>query len=282
MRRRLILAGLLCSWRAFGSDFVSFDIGRDHIRLPLFDVSDEDNNRLLNPDKSVFDYYIPKATRSQSSLRQQMTPVRSQGARGTCSVFAALGLIEFYNRGNLSEQCLAKFSSDNDRGWINQRITWAVNNGLYNESDCQYDKSEGGRNHIPDLSQANKVWPGGGYTSITQEISDPIAYIKRKIDDGGAVGISIYVAGHDWSKNKIIGVPTDEEIRETCGEDKANSTDYKKCGGHAVVVTGYNDHEGYLEFKNSWDWWWGDGGYGKMSYSYYLKMKMGFGKLVSK
>lgn len=39
-------------------------------------------------------------------------------------------------------------------------------------------------------------------------------------------------------------------------------------GGHAVVITGYNDASRLFEFKNSWGTGWGSQGYGYMPYSF--------------
>jgi len=37
--------------------------------------------------------------------------------------------------------------------------------------------------------------------------------------------------------------------------------------GHAITLSGYSDSGGYWIIKNSWGTGWGDGGYGKISYT---------------
>ena len=40
---------------------------------------------------------------------------------------------------------------------------------------------------------------------------------------------------------------------------------------HAIVITGYNDQDSTLEFRNSWGRHWKDQGYGYMSYDYFSR-----------
>lgn len=44
---------------------------------------------------------------------------------------------------------------------------------------------------------------------------------------------------------------------------------------HAIVLTGYNDNEETFTFKNSWGTSWGNAGYGKMTYLYFLANYLG-------
>ncbi len=45
----------------------------------------------------------------------------------------------------------------------------------------------------------------------------------------------------------------------------------KRCGGHALTITGYNDQKRRFKFINSWSRRWGKDGYGWMTYNAYLK-----------
>jgi len=49
----------------------------------------------------------------------------------------------------------------------------------------------------------------------------------------------------------------------------------KNYGGHAVCVVGYDDNRKLLKFKNSWSKFWGQGGYGYISYDYFDKYSWG-------
>jgi hypothetical protein len=44
--------------------------------------------------------------------------------------------------------------------------------------------------------------------------------------------------------------------------------DMKSLGGHAILVTGFNQNERLIEFKNSWGKDWGDNGYGYLPFDY--------------
>lgn len=269
-------------WGGLDSDFIYFDTGKkQQVKLYLEELSEEEFIRINNRDNSNFNV---NEGQSINSVKANMTSVKDQGRRGTCNVFSSIALLEFYERGDLSEQCLAWFSSNEDPGAAADRIEWALENGLYNESDCLYDGRINGRSNIPDLREKTKVWPDGHFIFTDSSIDAPLDFIKGKIDEGHPVIASVYVAGDDWLKQKIIQIPTDDELEKTCNKS-TKSDKYKKCAGHAVVMVGYNDDDGYLEFKNSWGPSWPIGekvadGYGKMSYSYYLKMRKS--KMVSK
>lgn len=45
-------------------------------------------------------------------------------------------------------------------------------------------------------------------------------------------------------------------------------------GGHAVLLTGYDDSRQLFKFKNSWGSSWGNRGYGYLPYRYYLTGQM--------
>lgn len=45
---------------------------------------------------------------------------------------------------------------------------------------------------------------------------------------------------------------------------------------HALLVVGFNDDGGYWIVKNSWDTWWGVGGFGKVGYAANLLEPVGF------
>lgn len=48
--------------------------------------------------------------------------------------------------------------------------------------------------------------------------------------------------------------------------------DKKKCGGHAVLIVGYDLDKKLFTFKNSWGETWGDSGYGTIHFDYMSQM----------
>lgn len=255
--------------------------------LPFVEISDEDENRLNNPDNSAFAPHIPIILKERKSVRARMTAVRDQGKRGTCNTFAAVGLIEFFERGDFSEQCLSYFSSDEDTGSPNERVEWAIKNGLYKETDCPYDGRNSGRNNIPNLSSAKKVHISQEFYYYPQHRVNALDVIRGQIEFDKPVVVDIYTAGRAWDDTGIINLPTPDEISVACVVD-AKSSGNKKCKKHSVIITGFDDNEEYLEFKNSWGMDWPHSGplksegYGKMSYSYFERMKVERAQMVSK
>ena len=252
------------------------NIGDQIVMLPFYEVGNEELQRLESLSDSTFFYNIPIEFRKIASVKDRMSPVTTQGRRGTCSVFASIALFEFLHPGNdFSEQCLAKFSLDGDEGLPVQRIEYGERNGLYYERDCPYDGSVSGRDNIPkNINQAPVFKPTTGFIRNDANMQDPIAYIKQKIDAKQAVVISVFVAGPGWgdANNPVIQAPTNEEIQKTC-KKPLTSSNKKMCAGHAIVISGYNDDGSALEFKNSWGTGFGNQGYGRISYAYYNKMR---------
>lgn len=272
---------------ANSAEFIEFNVnGLGSISLPLHIVSEEDQQRLA---KSI--NYETKTSirlpRSLSLKSQFSSAPKAQGMRDNCSAFATISLVEFYDGGTYSEQCLCWLQHRKDLEFASVRIKWVVDNGLYFEKDCPYYESKDDNDIIPELVGKSKYWPSIDYVEVSQSIDDPINYLKYKISQGHPVIISFYTAGKDWNKKGIIGLPTPEEIAETCISTVPGSK-YKKCGAHTSIVTGYDDDLKYLEFRNSWGNKWpafpapaGDG-YGKMSYEYFLKMRLSHDVMVSK
>lgn len=168
------------------------------------------------------------------SLRERMSPVKSQGYRGTCSVFATVALLEFGRNVRLSEQCLAAHMGKGDPGKILDRLNWATHNPTYLEHDCPYN---------PDPEQASVLPPlGNAYNfalrvqSQRQEFGwfsheDPIAFIRKSLNEGKPVGGSVIVAGNWWR----IPAPSPTRVRT---EQRGSIT--VRPPPH--IIAGYPDH----------------------------------------
>ncbi len=243
------------------------------------------------------------------NLEEAMSDVRDQGQRGSCSSFAALGLLESYidKSANYSEQCLAYHSSQEDAAMTELRLKYIITNGAYNENDCPYVDPQGfeewlladkdkrkelqlvARNQIPDLSATKKIYPS--FSSIEKRVdgltdAQFIAYIQNQLRNNSPLAVSTIVVGWDeWRSGLISSVPSEEEIKKSC-ENSLNPT-IKKCRSHAVVLTGYDDSRQLIFFKNSWGKNWGldqkyakttilsdRTGYGAISYTYLAKFRV--------
>lgn len=188
---------------------------------------------------------------------------------------------------NFSEQCLAFFSSNTDGSTAHERLRWVEENPLYKETDCPYDDRKNGRNNIPDLSKAEKIFISQSlkFFHFSQKHDNALDNIRDSIRLGSPVAISVYISGDSWQTTDIIAIPTAKEISASCIINPKKSK--PECKSHSILITGFNDEEQYLEFKNSWGRDWPISGplkgtgYGRISFGYFNKMKTNGTYLVS-
>lgn len=73
------------------------------------------------------------------------------------------------------------------------------------------------------------------------------------------IGFSVYSSFDRVGRNGLVPLPgMNEKVR----------------GGHAVLITGYDDERGLFEFRNSWGTDWGNGGYGYFKYEHLTNRKL--------
>lgn len=216
-------------------------------------------------------------------LREAMTSVKNQGKRGTCTFFSSTALVEAAIKKdlgkdiNISEEHLISMSpnlinySEGSSSYMN--IKRALPNGFmleenfpYNPSfttekglPCYEKKNPGARCFVRKLPKSleDKVFGAGkievGFLVGTDDILKTLA-------SGRPVAVAIPVhwdAG--WRENKTITF--NEKLNSECANKK------EKCGGHEVVLTGFDKEKKIFFFKNSWGEEWGDKGYGTMDFS---------------
>jgi C1A family cysteine protease len=239
--------------------------------IPSYPMQADDRARLSGAKdvevETAIEQAVTPSQRDERSIRDRMSPVRDQGSRGTCSAFAAAALFEFaLGPGyDLSEQCLVAFGSGQDGGWVSARASDAIRSGLFLESRCRYSTSNrsapaGLNRNQPDIAFDSNVFYLGRPSMRSLEL------VKQQINRGAPVGLSVWVSTNDWfNDDHVIRHPSDRD--NIC---KGSNS----CGGHAIVITGYNDYEQTLQIKNSWGTNWKDNGYGYITYDYFLKNYM--------
>lgn len=269
MKIAIVLIGMLAGQSASANESIVWQIAGQAVRLPLsLFRSEADHARILTRKDQIIRRHTGDVG---MSVKQFMSPVRSQGARGTCTAFATIGLLERITGEDYSEQCLARFSSNEDPGKVEQRLDYVREHGVYYEADCPYDRSQ--RDKIPDLKDARRRDFKDEFEVYPFHEDDPIAFLKSRLAVATPVAVEFFVVGEkQWSEGPFIYIPDVQTMALECGF-------LKSCAGHAVVVTGLNDTLGIIEFKNSWNSGWGKGGYGYMSYDYFLTF--GKGVMVS-
>lgn len=219
-------------------------------------------------------------------LRSEMTPVKSQGNRNTCSAFAATSIAEYvvkkdknkaldfseaYNYyisktkalnndflktsyGNIDGLCgyLAlegySYNSMQESEWTYESQNWLMKNDERCKTKDGMQSLECFTGLPSTMAKTENIQLETVFIPL-DKISDFIMAEKRPV----IVNIWILTNGMD-SKTGALTIPTKgEEIR---------------AGGHVVAITGYDPDKQEYTFKNSWGEQWGNKGYGTMSKAY--------------
>ncbi|HIJ73692.1 MAG TPA: DUF333 domain-containing protein [Candidatus Hydrogenedentes bacterium] len=182
-----------------------------------------------------------------------VTPIRDQGACGSCWAFSAVGAVEAnlnldYNRPDLdydlSEQHLVSCDCPGDcgGGWHDLALEYIIDPGVTDESCFPYvgespcELCEDWQDTAAHIS---------GYNHVT----NTAAAYKQALVDYGPLAIALDAS--EWPSYTGGILVTSPGPWAT----------------HAVVLVGYNDTEGYWIIKNSWGVSWGEDGYIRLSYT---------------
>jgi C1A family cysteine protease len=213
-------------------------------------------------------------------LLAAQSPVKNQGGRGQCHNFATTAAFEYAVWAgdglakNFSEQCNAwKFynecqnccgnpDSKDDGGYTDREIIFIKDQFMKFEDDFPYSSKDATlcetQYNEPPVYDFSKI------LSFKQRLNQ----IKAAVDNHFAVVTMVKWTYEGWNSQ---GEYKYLENYPPCDKDA--------CGGHAVVIVGYDDHyfgqgKGGWIFKNSWSTSWGDAtrkkpsGYGVFPYPY--------------
>jgi len=186
-----------------------------------------------------------------------MTPVRNQGACGSCWAFSAMGAMEAMHNIvggdpdldlNLSEQMLVSNygiccsdCGDCGGGWHNIALDYASDMGIVDEACFPYTASD-----LTSCSDRCSDWLyRRSYIDHQYGVSSNVDSVKAALFARGPISIAVF--GDAYWDGDIL-----------------------RCNGagdlaHAIVITGYDDAGGYWICKNSWGLGSGDG-YWKVGY----------------
>jgi C1A family cysteine protease len=241
-----------------------------------------------NISDSTFDETLLTDLPRMVDLKSDMTKVKNQSSRGTCTFFSTMGLIESTIKKdlqldvNLSEEYLNYLTKS--KGYFNKSEGSTVNSNLYSifrggvllERDWGYQPSWFGpklpcqdynstdtsapaqcfSHNAPDEETMTKVIDTSAieYNLIqknTNEIIKFLANNKRPL----TMSVTVNYAG--WPDTGDVFY--NDELRAQC---IATSSE---CGGHSILLTGYDLDKKIFFFKNSWGTSWGHDGYGTIS-----------------
>lgn len=229
------------------------------------------------------------------NLRENQTEVKDQGMRGACSFFATAGLIEgsiktFQNETvNISEEYMIyvtkginKKSAYGDGSHVYNNLVASVEHGLTIESEYAYQTDWFAKGLPCENVEKNSSAPAYCYSHYQREVSEDKLFslpesavkwvetlsnenmsdniIKSMNETGLPQSSSIALYSSLWDGSTGIAGYDDDMLMQ-CDTNP-------DCGGHAIVLTGYDLEKKVFFFKNSWGSSWGDSGYGTIAFDY--------------
>lgn len=229
----------------------------------------------------------PVPVPSRFTIRNEMTAVEDQGNLGTCTSFCVTALLEHLHRVDLSE---AQITHEAEKRYGDCKAGLALAHGMAQarepgvgaEPVWPYDNvqicwnsppSTGGKprfrfRSVAAVYQVPRVSLLADIASANTDFQTPIKKSDRVKQQLVArrrpVAMSVPVfwrAG--WSMGPDITMPSAAMM-----EEFAQLASPKVDGWHCIAICGYDNTTGRFTFKNSWNTWWGDGGYGTLPYQY--------------
>lgn len=213
--------------------------------------------------------------------RNNQSPVKDQGSRGTCVSHASMGLLEAYPHinDNLSEQYTHfKFNTflnrpqneDSGLRTTDAAPFLARNDGrICLESEWPYIPSQAtinaqvaaGTYAPPAAAVGNQAFGIGAYkiigdNGLTGESIKNTRYLEALLYQGYNIVFGCYASWDDKDNNGILDPLLDNQGNPISG------------AGHAMLIVGYNRTAQYFIVKNSWKNTWGHSGYGYFHYNF--------------
>lgn len=196
-------------------------------------------------------------------LREQMSAVKNQGSRGTCTAYAAVAIAEYFNRAehnepdlDLSEEFVFKKTKE-----IDVANYGYDGYGAYLRSAAKAYRKYGA------CREATLPYEGGKPEDYWKEVAISPAALKEAAVFRASRYASVIRTENDIKQALVVtnapllaGIPVYENYREAKSNGGFFPAPYgKNIGGHAIAIVGWT--ETHFIFKNSWGSEWGDSGY---------------------
>ncbi len=223
---------------------------------------------------------IAGAPPATMTLRQWCSPIEDQGALGSCTANAGMGVLEYFERRAFGRHL------DGSRLFLYKAtrnlLGWTGDTGAYLRTTMKALALFG--------APPEQYWP----YRITQFDTEPPAFCYAFAGNYKAIRyFRLDPAGKPASQvldsirtNLAAGLPsmfgfTVYTSMPRIGDGRIDipfpQPGESVLGGHAIVAVGYDDnrkigpHKGALEIRNSWGTAWGDKGYGWLPYEYVVR-----------
>lgn len=215
---------------------------------------------------------LPTARPGRYSMRQAMPPVTNQKSLGSCVSQTVRAALEFTGEemggdGDLPSSLFIYYNGRVLHNTVNSDSGLSIRNGFKSvakwgycdESYCPYViadfKKKPSKAAYADA--AFKKLKDAMYASVPQDL-DAMRDVLAA-NNPIAIGFSVFSSFDRVGRNGLVPYPgMNEKVR----------------GGHAVLVTGYDDEKGVFEFRNSWGTGWGNAGYGYFKYEHLTNRKL--------
>jgi len=236
-------------------------------------------------------------------LTHLQSAVKDQGNRGSCAFMGAMGLIEHAaKRGfngekelNFSEEYMIYYTkavlrqgSFADGSHARNNLRSIKKSGLLLEEDmpythtwfarglpCENEDEKTSRRvecfaHArPSEAQLGRLIKPDSFqfelfSNCTDKgCDDKLDWIVQRIDQDQATLVDIPLHQDGWTAADGVVTYTEEQ-HQYCLDHEGD----EYCGGHVIVLTGYDLDARTFRFKNSWGSGWGDSGYGTIGFDY--------------
>ncbi|MBY0414480.1 MAG: C1 family peptidase [Bdellovibrionales bacterium] len=223
-------------------------------------------------------------------LSAEITPARDQSDRGTCTFFSTAALIEsaikkdLQKDVNISEEYLsyatkaAGYFSKNEGSNVDKNLYAVQSSGLLLERDWSYQPSWFSQglpcekykaddtssplkcftHNKPDTVTTPKIISAKGL-EFGELRKNTNAIIKFLAKNKRALTISVTVNFNGWPDTGDVYY--NDSLRNECLSKPAD------CGGHSILLTGYDLDKKVFFFKNSWGAKWGKNGFGTITFN---------------
>lgn len=224
----------------------------------------------------------------RADLSEFCSPIENQGAIGSCTAHAAVGIVEYFQRRAFGKHVDGSrlfvykttrnlLGVTGDTGaWLRKAMAALALCGVPSEKYWPYtDKSPDFDREPPafvyavaDNYEAVKYFCHDPF-GVTTQAEDILQSVKKTIAAGIPAMFGFYGFSSAEQSDVKGGIPY------PCPTEQAQ-------WGHAVIAVGYDDGlkitnlacnqstTGALKIRNSWGVQWGDGGYGWLPYDYVL------------